>query len=118
MASGPALLAATLVVGIGHGLASPTASGLLSRITPPGEQGAVFGILSSAQTLARMINYLIGNLLLKSGGPSAPFWEAAAIAAAALALALMVLRQLDGPEAETPRTGEAHAAEMVTPQHR
>ena len=98
VASGPALLAATLVVGIGHGLASPTVSGLLSRITPPGEQGAVFGTLSSAQTLARMINYLIANLLLKSGGPSAPFWEAAAIAAIALMPALIVLGRMGGAE--------------------
>ena len=98
VAGGPALLATTLVVGIGHGLANPTTSGLLSRITPPGEQGAVFGTLSSAQTLARMTNYLIANLLFKSGGPSAPFWEAAAIAAVALMLALIVLGRMGGAE--------------------
>ena len=55
--------------------------------TPEGEQGAVFGTLSSAQTLARMINYSIANLLLVRFGPSAPYWEAAAVAAIALLLA-------------------------------
>ena len=32
---------------------SPTISGLLSRVTPAGDQGAVFGTLSSAQTWSR-----------------------------------------------------------------
>src|SRR5262249_18397176 len=86
-ASLPTLLGATLVVGIGQGLAGPTVSGLLSRVTPASEQGAVFGALTSAQTLARMLNYLIANLLLASGSPSAPFWEATAIAVVALVCA-------------------------------
>jgi DHA1 family tetracycline resistance protein-like MFS transporter len=95
------LLGATLIVGVGQGLASPTVSGLLSRVTPPSEQGAVFGVLSSAQTLARMLNYLVANLLLARSSPSAPFWEACAIAVGALLLALAVL----------PRVGRALAAE-------
>jgi DHA1 family tetracycline resistance protein-like MFS transporter len=88
----PALLGATLLVGVGQGLVSPTVSGLLSRITPADEQGAVFGTLSSAQTLARMLNYSVANLLLARAGPAAPFVEASAIAAVALLLALFVVR--------------------------
>lgn len=90
--SAAALLGATLIVGVGQGLASPSVSGLLSRITPSSEQGAVFGVLSSAQTLSRMINYVVANLLLARSGPSAPFWEAAAIASLALLLAASVPR--------------------------
>ena len=67
-----ATLLATLLVGVGQGLVSPTISGLLSRITPEGEQGAVFGTLSSAQTLARMANYLVANLLFGRGNTAAP----------------------------------------------
>ncbi|SIO58676.1 MFS transporter, DHA1 family, tetracycline resistance protein [Singulisphaera sp. GP187] len=88
----PVLLGATLIVGVGQGLASPTVTGLLSRFTPDREQGAVFGVLSSAQTLARMANYVVANLLLARSGPAAPFWEAAAISAVALLLALTVAR--------------------------
>ncbi|AGA27569.1 MFS transporter [Singulisphaera acidiphila] len=88
----PALLGATLIVGVGQGLASPTVTGLLSRITPNREQGAVFGVLSSAQTLARMANYVVANLLLARSGPASPFWEAAAISAVALLLALTAAR--------------------------
>ncbi len=91
----PALLGATLVVAIGHGLSSPTVSGLLSRVTPPGEQGAIFGTLTSAQTLARMLSYLVANALLARVGPSAPFWEASVIALAALGVALVVARRVD-----------------------
>ena len=60
----PATLLATLLIGVGQGFVSPTVTGLLSRITPEGERGAVFGTLSSAQTLARMANYLLANPLL------------------------------------------------------
>lgn len=88
----PALLGATLIVGVGQGLASPTVTGLLSRVTPNREQGAVFGVLSSAQTLARMANYVVANLLLARSGPASPFWEAAAISAVALLLALTAAR--------------------------
>ncbi len=103
-----ATLLAALAVGVGQGLATPTVSGLLSRITPEGEQGAVFGTLSSAQTLARMANYLVANLLFGRGNAAAPFWEAAAIALVALgwsSLALPAARKLArarpaGPMAE------------------
>ncbi len=88
----PSLLFAVLAVGLGQGLASPTITGLLSRITPMTEQGAVFGTLTSAQTLARFINYLAANLLLGQVAASAPFWEAAIIAGLALALAVFMLK--------------------------
>jgi DHA1 family tetracycline resistance protein-like MFS transporter len=109
--NGSALWGATLLVGIGQGLASPTISGLLSRITPESEQGAVFGTFTSAQTLARMVNYVAANLLLARSGPAAPFWEAAGITALALILALPVLR-LDPVSARI----EARSREPVGPR--
>ncbi|MDT7568081.1 MAG: hypothetical protein QOG76_6705, partial [Pseudonocardiales bacterium] len=42
----------------------------------PGEQGAIFGTLSSAQTLARMVSYSAANVLFAGLGASAPFWAA------------------------------------------
>jgi DHA1 family tetracycline resistance protein-like MFS transporter len=83
-----ALLAGILLVGAGSGIAGPSIQGLLSRVTPPTEQGAVFGALTSAQTLARMLNYVIANRLLGHAGPSAPYLEGASIAALAFALAI------------------------------
>jgi len=86
--SWPALAGAVVLIGIGHGLANPTVQGLLSRVTPAGDQGAVFGTLTSAQTLARMVNYLAANYLLGFGHGSAPYWEAAGVMVIALVLAL------------------------------
>ncbi len=100
-----AVLGAIVAVGLGQGLASPSIAGLLSRTTPPSEQGAVFGVSSSAQTLARMINHFAGNVLLGWVAASAPFWEAAAIAAVTLALAALTVRpgavdERSGPDLE------------------
>lgn len=80
------LLGAVLLIGLGHGVATPAISGLLSRITPAAEQGAVFGAYTSLQTLARMINYVTATILLGRYGPSAPYWEGACLLALALGL--------------------------------
>lgn len=108
-----ATLLATMAVGVGQGLVSPTISGLLSRITPEGEQGAVFGTLSSAQTLARMTNYLVANLLFGRGNTAAPFWEAAAIAGVALALALAILPAVRRLAGAKPRPDEVGLEEPI-----
>jgi DHA1 family tetracycline resistance protein-like MFS transporter len=68
------LACAMILLGFGQGLLGPSVSGLLSRLTPTSEQGAVFGTLSSAQTLARMISYSAANLLLGRFSNSAPYW--------------------------------------------
>ena len=109
--SGPALLGATLLIGIGHGLANPTVQGLLSRVTPASDQGAVFGTLSSAQTLARMANYLLANYLLGFGNVSVPYWEGAAVLAVALILAIGVTGRVGGGSSRglaDPERDDAH----------
>jgi DHA1 family tetracycline resistance protein-like MFS transporter len=96
----PALVGATLTVAMGQGLLSPSISGLLSRRTPPTEQGAIFGTYSSAQTLARMVSYSLANILLARLGTSAPFWLASVVAIAALSLGVVVARQAPVPFVE------------------
>ena len=108
--SWPALAGAVLLVGIGHGLANPTVQGLLSRVTPAGDQGVVFGTLTSAQTLARMVNYLVANYLLGID-VSAPYWEAAGVMVVALVLALGFM----GRTVDVGRSGLAEAVPGEAP---
>ena len=80
-------LAVTMIfLGVGQGLLSPSISGLISRITPMSEQGAVFGTVSSAQTIARLLSYSVSNILLDYSTGS-PYWVAFGIDLVALALA-------------------------------
>ncbi len=114
--SGPALVAATLVVGVGQGLTSPTISGLLSRVTPASEQGAVFGTFSSAQTVSRMVSYTVANLILVQAGPAGPYWAACAIAAVALVLAIVVVGPMGKPVDRDFDDSDAPSAEAVVPR--
>ncbi|MGO9601319.1 MAG: MFS transporter [Isosphaeraceae bacterium] len=88
------LAVALLLVGLGQGLLGPSISGLLSRITPMSEQGAVFGTLSSAQTLARMLSYGTSNVLLGRVSSGAPYWFAFVVSVVAALLALGFLPHL------------------------
>jgi MFS transporter, DHA1 family, tetracycline resistance protein len=106
------VLVATLLVGLGQGLASPTIQGLLSRVSPATEQGAIFGTLSSAQTLARMTNYVLANRLLSRAGPAAPYWEGSAVAVIALGLAAWIAFRLVGLD---PKSAETSPVEAATP---
>ncbi|WZO95901.1 MFS transporter [Isosphaeraceae bacterium EP7] len=85
------LLLATLVVGVGQGIAAPTIQGLLSRSTSPEDQGAILGAYGSAQMAARMVCYMVANVLLGAYGPAMPFWQGAVTALAALGLAIAVV---------------------------
>jgi DHA1 family tetracycline resistance protein-like MFS transporter len=82
----PVLFAAVFVTCAGQAVANPSLQGLLSRLTPASEQGAVFGVYASAQTLCRMLNYLVANVLLGLNA-SFPYWEASTIVSLALLVA-------------------------------
>ena len=90
------LAGAILLVGVGQGLVGPSISGLLSRLTPATEQGAVFGTLSSAQTLARMASYSIANLLLGRVSTGAPYWFGFSVYVAAGLAAMRFMAHLRG----------------------
>ncbi|AMV37390.1 Tetracycline resistance protein, class B [Planctomyces sp. SH-PL62] len=89
----PLAVAITLFA-VGSGLLSPSIMGLLSRITPASEQGAVFGALTSIQTLARIVSYLIGNVLLDRVSLSAPYWFATAVYALTVLVTLLAAPRL------------------------
>lgn len=88
------LALAVVLAAAGSGLLAPSITGLVSRITPSSEQGAVFGALTSIQTLARIISYLLGNVLLDRVSPSAPYWFAAVVYGMVLTLGAVAARIL------------------------
>ena len=81
------LIAALALLGLGQGILTPSVSGLLSRITPMDEQGAIFGTLTSAQTFARLISYSAANFLLGRISTAAPYWGSFGIDLVALVVA-------------------------------
>jgi DHA1 family tetracycline resistance protein-like MFS transporter len=96
-----ALLPALIIVGLAHGMAQPSLSGLISRSCGPQIQGSVFGTMTSAQTAARMTNFFVANQLLGRFGPSAPFLSGAVVFVAALAVVRTGIRRLDQVPAAT-----------------
>lgn len=90
-----ALLPALVIVGLAHGMAQPSLSGLISRSCSPQIQGSVFGTMTSAQTAARMTNFFLANQMLGRFGPSAPFLSGALVFVAALAVVRSGIRRLD-----------------------
>jgi DHA1 family tetracycline resistance protein-like MFS transporter len=102
----PELAGSMLLLGLGQGLVSPSVSGLLSRVTPVSEQGAVFGTLSSVQTLARMISYSAANLVLGRVSTAAPYWGAFLVDLLALAVAGRVASRIGRPMVEGPAAPE------------
>jgi MFS transporter, DHA1 family, tetracycline resistance protein len=106
----PQLAVSMFLLGFGQGLLSPSVSGLLSRVTPESEQGAVFGTLSSAQTLARMISYGVANVLLGRVSLRAPYWSAFGVDLVALAVAGSLVVQFGlGRRTESSSTRAATA---------
>ena len=103
------LAGAMVLVGVGQGLVGPSVSGLLSRLTPASEQGAVFGTLSSAQTLARMISYSIANLLL-GRATAAPYWFGFGVYLAAGLAAMRFMTHLRLYLEKSQQAGAIHAS--------
>ena len=107
------LILGAVFLGSGYGMAGPSGMGLLSRLTPAAEQGAVFGVLASAQTLARMINYLVANALFGGFGPGVAYWEGAGIAAVGTIVAVWAVAGIvpGSEDAEAPRKPSAAVLE-------
>jgi DHA1 family tetracycline resistance protein-like MFS transporter len=109
----PTLILSMVLLAVGQGLASPSITGLLSRVTPESEQGAVFGTLSSAQTLARMISYSAANVLLGRVSTAAPYWGAFGIDILALAVAGRIATDVSQSVSPAQEVSEAGLHEEV-----
>jgi len=83
----------TGVVATGVAIAFPLVPSLVSKRTPPQEQGAILGITQSFGSLARIPGPLVAGFLFEQFNPAAPFLVAAALMAVGFAMAVLVYRE-------------------------
>ena len=76
----------------GHSLTFPNLGALVSRSTPPENQGAVMGLQGAVQAFARIVGPPVLGWTFGAVAPEAPFLIAAALVAVAVVLALRIVR--------------------------
>lgn len=87
----PGLLAALAVLACGMGFNGPSLSAMVSRLSPPDDQGAVLGAAQSLAALGRIVGPAWGGFLFDQAGIEAPYLSAAAIMTVACVVALASL---------------------------
>lgn len=80
------LLGSLALLAVGSALYTPSSVGLLSRRTQESEQGATLGLSRSAAAFARTLGPALGTYLFGALGLDWPFWSAALLLVAALAI--------------------------------
>jgi len=93
MHSIPQLLVVLIPVAFGVGLANPTLLGMISRLIPASDQGAIAGMTQSASSMARILGPITGGLLYDHAGQPVPFWFAAVVVLLAFLCVLPVWSQ-------------------------
>lgn len=92
----PGLLAACVVLAVGHGISNPALSSLVSRQAPEHAQGQVLGVNQSMASLARVVGPALGGLAFDHGSEVAPFLSGAAIVLLGCAVAFRIFRRRHG----------------------
>jgi MFS transporter, DHA1 family, tetracycline resistance protein len=85
----PGLLVAIVLIAVGSGLAMPSITGYVSRITPPSRQGAALGTLQSIGSVARIAGPTASGFLTEVMGERTAFLTGAGIALAGMVVALL-----------------------------
>lgn len=109
----PNLSVYVLTTGIfatGVAIAFPLVPSLVSKRTPPQEQGAILGITQAFGSLARVPGPLVAGFLYEQLNPAAPFLLGAALMGLGFAMALLVYREsrrlTEGRVVASPSTDE------------
>jgi predicted MFS family arabinose efflux permease len=84
----------------GSGMSSTATSALASQITPPDEQGGLFGVLNAMSSIGRILGPMIGTLTFARFGYASTYWVAAGSMALALILGLTLSRTAAPQEEE------------------
>jgi len=81
------LILISIAIGAFNGLCNPSVLAIISRHTPPDQQGGAMGYTASAATLGRIIGPIVAGVIYDAAGPQWPF----ALGAALIAVGLLVL---------------------------
>jgi DHA1 family tetracycline resistance protein-like MFS transporter len=74
----------------GSGMNNTATSALASQLTPPDEQGGLFGVINAVQGVGRILGPALGAFVFARWGYDATYWVAAAAVGIGIPLALML----------------------------
>ena len=106
----PLLGLAVSALALGMGLTQPSLNSLISRRAGREEQGEVLGVSQSVGSLSRVLGPAAAGFFFGEFGRNAAFFWGAALVAAALLVALKLIRGLGAARlAEAPKPAEGPA---------
>jgi len=76
----------------GSGMNNTANAALASQLTPPDEQGGLFGVINSMQGMGRILGPALGTLVFARWGYAASYWVAAGAVGLGIPLALFLPR--------------------------
>ena len=84
----------------GNGMNTTATSALASQLTPPDEQGGLFGVLNATSGIGRIVGPLVGTFAFARFGYASPYWIACGSVILALGLGLTLPRASRAPAEE------------------
>jgi multidrug resistance protein len=85
----PGLLASLACIAVGSGLAMPSITGFVSRITPASRQGSALGTLQSISAVARILGPTASGFVTELAGEKTAFLSGAGIALLGMVVAIL-----------------------------
>jgi MFS family permease len=98
---------AVTALALGMGLTQPSLNSLISRRAGREEQGEVLGVSQSIGSLSRVLGPATAGFLFGEFGRNAPFFWGAVLVAAALAVAVKLIRSLGAGSLANPKSAES-----------
>ncbi len=89
----PTMIAIMVIMGVGNAAMRPATNSLVSKRTPPSEQGNMMGIVNSYNSLGRIFGPLVGGILFDTLGYQSPFMAGALVFFTTFILSIPLFRR-------------------------